>query len=82
MCLFAGAGYDVEREGETYKSTAMVEHVFICPDISLDGQQHSHFGHLRPHIPEAPFDLALHCPVQEHQHTTLCGTTLHRTGPR
>jgi hypothetical protein len=34
---------------------------FIRPDISLDGQQHSHLGHLRHHIPEAPFDLAVRC---------------------
>jgi hypothetical protein len=33
----------------------------ICTEISEDGQHHYHQGHLRPHIPEAPFDLAVRC---------------------
>ena len=35
--------------------------VSIGSGISRDGQVHFHHGHLRPHIPEAPFDLALRC---------------------
>jgi hypothetical protein len=33
----------------------------IRTDISQDGQQHFHDGHLSPHIPKAPFDLAVRC---------------------
>ena len=53
----------MERWGETYNSIAMV---YLCngttailPDISLGGQHPHHFNHLGPHIPEAPFDLAM-----------------------
>jgi hypothetical protein len=34
---------------------------FIGTDISQDGQEHYHPDHLGPHIPEAPFDLAVRC---------------------
>ena len=33
----------------------------IFPDTSLDGQHHGHASHLRPHILDAPFDLAVRC---------------------
>ena len=62
---FAGAGLDVEKFGETCKSTAMASvsngTTIIYPDLSLDGQRHCYHGHLRLHIPKAPFDLALRC---------------------
>ena len=62
---FAPEQYNVEKDGETYKSTAWVRlgcgMTFIHPDISQDGRQHFHGGHLGPHIPEAPFDLAVRC---------------------
>ena len=62
---FAGAGFDVERYRETYKSTAVMHlgygTTYIRSDISLDGREYSHISHLRPHIPKAPFDLALRC---------------------
>jgi hypothetical protein len=62
---FASEKYNAEKNGETHKSTAHVSlgtgttHFF--PDISEDGQEHYHDRHLHPHIPEAPFDLALRC---------------------
>jgi hypothetical protein len=62
---FASEKYNAEKNGETHKSTAHVSlgtgttHFF--PDISEDGQEHFHYGHLGHHIPEAPFDLALRC---------------------
>ena len=34
---------------------------FIGTDISHDGQNHGHQNHLRTHIPETPFDLAVRC---------------------
>jgi hypothetical protein len=62
---FGSEQYNAEKHGETGKSTAGVNlsygTTFIDPDISEDGQEHFHSGHLRPHIPEAPFDLALRC---------------------
>ena len=62
---FAYDQYNAEKDGETYNSTAWVllhnGSTFIFPDISQDGQQHSHPFHLGPHIPEAPFDLAVRC---------------------
>ena len=33
----------------------------INPGISEDGQYHCHPDHLRPHIPKAPFDVAVRC---------------------
>ena len=53
----------------------------INPGISLDGQEHDHHGHLAPHIPKGPFGLALCCEAVSNLRTTMCGTTLHRTGP-
>ena len=62
---FASEQFNVEKHGETYKSTAYVVlssgTTRIFPDISEDGQDHYHDCHLGPHIPEAPFDLALRC---------------------
>jgi hypothetical protein len=62
---FAPDQYNAEKDGETYKSTAWVSlgsgTTFILPDISQDGQHHCYGSHLRPHIPEAPFDLAVRC---------------------
>ena len=62
---FATEHYNAEKHGETHKSTAWVRlddgTTRISPDISQDGQQHYHSCHLRPHIPEAPFDLAVRC---------------------
>jgi hypothetical protein len=61
---FAGEGYDVERLGETYKSTAYVRMddgtTLILSDISEDGEHHDHHGLLKDLIPKTlPFDLAL-----------------------
>jgi hypothetical protein len=62
---FATEKYNAEKHGETYKSTAFVclddGTTVIRTDISEDGQQHFHPDHLGPHIPEAPFDLAVRC---------------------
>ena len=62
---FATEKYNAEKNGETHTSTAGVwlddGTTFIFPDISQDGQQHYHDDHLGPHIPEAPFDLAVRC---------------------
>jgi hypothetical protein len=62
---FATEKFNVEKLGETHKSTAGVclddGETDIYPDISQDGQRHHHPGHLGPHIPEAPFDLAVRC---------------------
>ena len=62
---FATEHYNAEKHGETHESTAEVwlnnGTTVIRSDISQDGQYHYHAGHLRPHIPEAPFDLALRC---------------------
>ena len=62
---FATEQYNVEKHGETGKSTAWVKlntgMTCIRPDISHDGQPHYHDGHLGPYIPEAPFDLAVRC---------------------
>jgi hypothetical protein len=62
---FATDQYDPEKHWETRESTAYVSlgsgTTIIFPDISLDGQQHFHDCHLRPHIPKAPFDLAVRC---------------------
>ena len=62
---FATEQYNAEKHGETYESTAWV-HLYtgmtcINTDISQDGEDHYHDCHLGPHIPEAPFDLALRC---------------------
>ena len=52
----------MEKPWEAHKSSAWVSlgrcETRIYSDISLDGQYHFHPSHLRPHIPEAPFDLA------------------------
>jgi hypothetical protein len=62
---FATEKYNAEKNGETYKSTAYVSldtgTTCINTGISQDGQDHYHLYHLRPHIPEAPFDLAVRC---------------------
>ena len=34
---------------------------YIFPGISPDGEWHEHDSRLRPHIPEAPFDMAVRC---------------------
>ena len=64
MVGIAGEGYDVERPGETYESTAGVHlksgTTAILPDISEDGEEHRHPGLLKDYIPETlPYDLAL-----------------------
>jgi hypothetical protein len=61
---FATEGYDVEKDGETYESTAWVWLGYgltgIRTGISLDGQDHSHHGRLDDHIPETtPYDVAV-----------------------
>ena len=62
---FATEKYNAEKHGETYESTAWVDlddgTTCINTDISEDGQDHHHPDHLGPHIPEAPFDLAVRC---------------------
>jgi hypothetical protein len=60
----AAEEYDVERPGETYKSTAFVGlyngSTVIHPDISEDGEFHDHPSLLKDYIPKTlPFDLAL-----------------------
>ena len=60
----AGEGYDVERPEETCHSTAEVDlydgTTEISSDISEDGEEHFHSGHLEDHIPKTlPYDLAL-----------------------
>ena len=60
----AAEGFDVEGNGETYKSTAYVllhnGTTVINPDISEDGEQHIHNGLLKDYIPKTlPYDLAL-----------------------
>ena len=88
---FASEKYNAEKHGETNKSTAWVRltdgTTDINSDISEDGQRHCHFGHLGPHIPEAPFDGSP-CAARQsatffrfNSTTTMCGTTLHRAGP-
>ena len=62
---FATEQFNVEKHGETRESTAWVYlyngTTFIGTGISQDGQGHRHQDHLGPHIPEAPFDLAVRC---------------------
>ena len=60
----AAEGYDVERDDETYKSTAVVMlfngTTVIRSDISEDGEHHRHYGLLEDYIPKThPYDLAL-----------------------
>ena len=60
----AAEGYDVERDWETYKSTAKVclssGSTVILSDISKDGEDHCHYGLLKDYIPKTlPYDLAL-----------------------
>ena len=57
-------GADVERDGETRKSTAFVclhsGTTFICADISKDGEFHYHEDLLQDLLPKTlPYDLAL-----------------------
>ena len=55
---FATESYDMEKDRETYKSTARVNLFFS--DISRDGEQHHHRGHLKDYIPKTlPYDVAL-----------------------
>jgi hypothetical protein len=61
---FATESYDVEKHGETHKSTAWVDlsndTTRIGSDISRDGQHHTHLDHLKDYIPKTlPYDLAL-----------------------
>jgi hypothetical protein len=60
---FATEQYNAEKE--TCQSRALVSldtgTTHIGTDISHDGQEHCHRVHLRLHIPEAPFDLAVRC---------------------
>jgi hypothetical protein len=63
---FATEQYNVEKQKRAARES--IAWVYLCggstcifPNISQDGQQHLHGGHLGPHIPEAPFDLALRC---------------------
>ena len=60
---FAAEGYDIERDGETYKSIAVVSlfdgSTIVRSDISRDGQQHYHDDHLKDNIPNIPNDVAL-----------------------
>jgi hypothetical protein len=85
---FATEQHNVEKYLETYESTARVSlrcgTTDIYSDISLDGQEHLHGLHLRPHIPEAPYPFASPRTatfLRFNSTTTLRGTTLHRTGP-
>jgi hypothetical protein len=75
---FATESYDVEKHGETTKGTAWVSlyngTMAIYSDISQDGEKHLHPGHLKDNIPKTFLRFS--------STTTLCGTTLHRTGPQ
>jgi hypothetical protein len=60
----AGEGYDVERQEQTWRSTAYVwlndGSTFTNSDISRDGEEHYHYRHLEDHIPKTlPYELAL-----------------------
>ena len=61
----AAEGYDVERSGETFKSTARVDlddgTTATGSDISEDSEEHAHLALLKDYIPKTlPYDLALH----------------------
>ena len=61
---FAAESYDVEKHGETIKSTAGVSlstgTTVIDSDISSDGEFHYHPDHLKGYIPKTlPYDVAL-----------------------
>ena len=61
---FAAESYDVEKHWETEQSIAGMDlydgTTGINPDISRDGEQHIHGGHLEDYIPKTlPYDLAL-----------------------
>ena len=61
---FATESYDVEKHGETIKSTAGVSlstgTTVIDSDISSDGEFHYHPDHLKGYIPKTlPYDVAL-----------------------
>ena len=61
---FATENYDVEKHWETAESTAWVKLLNgttrIGSDISRDGEEHVHPGHLKDYIPKTlPYDLAL-----------------------
>jgi hypothetical protein len=63
---FAGQQYDPKKHGETFRSTATVGlrggTTVIDSNISQDGEQHYHYGHLKDHIPKTnPYDVALRC---------------------
>jgi hypothetical protein len=62
---FATEKYNAEKDWETKESSAGmrldVGTMCIGNAISQDGEKHYHYGHLRLHIPEAPFDLAVRC---------------------
>jgi hypothetical protein len=67
---FATESFDVEKHGETIKSTAAVllsnGTTLISSDISKDGEGHIHCGHLKDYIPKTlPFDLTWLCAVIE-----------------
>ena len=63
---FATEQYNAEKHVETYESIVWA-YLYngttrIGSGISQDGQQYHHDSdHLGPHIPKAPFDLALRC---------------------
>ena len=64
MVGIAAEGYDVERHGETWTSTATVDltdgTTVIWSAISEDGEDHFHLGLLEDYIPKTlPYDLAL-----------------------
>jgi hypothetical protein len=64
MVGFAAEKYNAEKHLETRESTARVElgngSTVINTDISEDGQNHFHIGHLEDHIPETkPYDVAV-----------------------
>ena len=64
MVGFATEQCNVEKDGETHKSSAFVDlgdgNTFINTDISQDGQEHFHPSHLKDHIPETkPYDVAV-----------------------
>jgi hypothetical protein len=63
---FAGQQYEPGEQEETVGNTAGMwldtGSTYILADLSMDGQQHSHYSQLAQHIPQlAPFNLALRC---------------------
>ena len=61
---FAGRQYDPKEDAQVDTAAVFLGDGTTCirPEISQDGEEHYHRGHLEDHIPKAlPYDLALRC---------------------